>query len=152
MSLSPEEKHKIYEEEKEREEAKQHIQREKQKKGCLGCFAVVVVIAIVIGIVSATGGGNSADSPDKIEAWVMTQQFVKDQLKAPATADYGSVWGGDYQDPDEVVTALGNDKFRISAWVDAENSFGANVRTYFVCELQYLGDDNWRCTKLDFVD
>ena len=151
MSLSPEEKQRIYEEEKERDEAKQQIERDKYKKGCLGCLGLIVVIAMIVGIMPAVGGGSS-DSSDKIDAWVMAQHFVEQQLKAPGTADYGGVWDGDYQSSDDVVTELGDDKFRVSAWVDAENSFGAKIRTYFVCELEYVGDDNWRCTKLDLLE
>ncbi len=151
MELSPEEKQRIYEEEKERDEAKQRIDREKQKKGCLGCLSVFLVLVIIVSVITAVGG-SSSNSPDKVEAWVMAQNFVEKQLKSPGTADYGGVWDGDYQSSDDVVTELGDDKFRVSAWVDAENSFGAKIRTYFVCELEYVGDDNWRCTKLDLLE
>ena len=81
----------------------------------------------------------------------MAQQFVKEKLKAPGSADFGGVFG-DYQDPDQVVTKLGGDKFRVRAWVDAQNAFGAQVRTRFVCELEYVGNDRWRLTNLEFLD
>lgn len=81
----------------------------------------------------------------------MTQQFVADRLKSPSSADFGGLFS-DYQDPDEVVTALGGGEFRVVAWVDAENSFGANIRTHFVCELKYIGNDRWRCTSLNLVE
>jgi len=151
MSLSPEEKQRIREGEKVREEAKKEIQNKDIKKGCLGCLGVAVVIAIIAGIVSAFVGGSS-DSPDKIDAWVMAQQFIERELKAPSSAEFGSVWGGDYQDPDKVVTDLGNGKFIVSGWVDAENSFGAKIRTYFVCELEYIGDEKWRLIEFGFVE
>ena len=133
------------------EKSRDDITRERTKKGCLGCLSLVVVVAIIAGVLAALGG-NSSDSPDKIEAWVVAQQFVEGELRSPGSADYGSVWGGDYQDPDVVVTDLGNDEFRVSAWVDAENAFGAKIRSYFVCELKYIGDDRWRCTSLTFLE
>lgn len=80
----------------------------------------------------------------------MAQQFVKENLKSPSTADFGGVFS-DYQDPDKVVTALGGDKFRVRAWVDAQNAFGGTIRNHFVCELEYVGNDRWRMTHLEFT-
>lgn len=79
----------------------------------------------------------------------MAQQFVKDNLKSPSTADFGGVFS-DYQDPDQVVTVLGDGKFRVRAWVDAQNAFGATIRNRFVCVLEYVGNDRWRRTHLEF--
>ena len=81
----------------------------------------------------------------------MTQQFVKDNLKSPSSADFGGVFG-DYQDPYQIVTDLGEGKFRVQAWVDAQNSFGAKIRNRFVCELEYVGNNRWRMTNLAFLD
>jgi len=81
----------------------------------------------------------------------MAQQFVKDKLKSPGTADFGGVFS-DYQKPDDVVTDLSGGKFRVRAWVDAQNSFGAKLRNRFVCELEYMGNDRWRLTSLVFAE
>lgn len=80
----------------------------------------------------------------------MAQQFVNDRLKSPSTASYGGIFSGDYQDADSVVTNLGGGKYRVVAWVDSQNAFGATIRTHFVCELEYVGSDKWRCTSLVF--
>ena len=100
---------------------------------------------------SSSSNQSSPKIPDKIEAWVMTQQFVKDNLKSPSSADFGGVFG-DYQDPYQIVTDLGEGKFRVQAWVDAQNSFGAKIRNRFVCELEYVGNNRWRMTNLAFLD
>lgn len=50
--------------------------------------------------------------------------LVKDRLKAPATAQFSASY--------EQVQATGG-TYRWAGTVDAENSFGANVRTAFVC-------------------
>ena len=93
--------------------------------------------------------GRVARAPGKAEAWVMAKQFVKDRLKSPGTAVFGGVLG-DYQSPEEVVTDLGSGRFRIRAWVDAQNAFGAKIRNHFLCELEHAGDDRWRLLSLDF--
>ncbi len=116
-------------------------------------IVILVLVALTIG--SSDGGGEGGTStsttPDKIEAWVMAQQFVKDGLRSPGSADFGGVFG-DYQDPDDVVTDLGSGKFRIRAWVDAQNAFGAEIRTRFLCELEYVGNDRWQLTSLEFIE
>ena len=72
--------------------------------------------------------------PGTIAAWNISKVFVKKYLKAPKTADFGS-WSE--QRPDDCVTELGGDKFKCSGWVDAQNSFGAMLRTRFICVVRY---------------
>jgi hypothetical protein len=98
---------------------------------------------------SDTGSSTPSGDGGVIGAWVMAQQFVEDHLKAPSTADFGSVFG-DYQDPRECVTKLEDGGYVCRGWVDAENSFGANIRTRFVCVVRYLGDDRWRLESFEF--
>jgi hypothetical protein len=112
---------------------------------------VILAFGSVDGGGNGGGGSSSSTTPGKIDAWVMAQQFVEDKLKSPSTADFGSAFG-DYQDPDEVVTDLGGGKFRVRGWVDAQNAFGATIRNHFMCELEYVGNDRWRCTSLQFTE
>lgn len=115
-------------------------------------FIVIALILLAYGSSDNSGNGTSSTStksPDKIDAWVMAQQFVEDRLKSPSTADFGSAFG-DYQDPEKVVTDLSGDKFRIRAWVDSQNSFGATIRTHFVCEVEYVGNGSWQLNNLNF--
>jgi hypothetical protein len=100
---------------------------------------------------AAAARPTAPKGPDKTAAWVMAQKFVKDGLKAPATADFGSVFG-DYQNSNDIVTDLGRGKFRVVAWVDAQNSFGAKIRNHFVCELENVAGNTWRLTSLKFAE
>lgn len=84
--------------------------------------------------------------PWAIEAWVMAQDFVKQGLKSPSTASFGSVWS-EYQKPDKCVTALDGDRYRVVGWVDSQNAFGATIRNRFALTLQYLGNDQWQCVE-----
>ena len=70
MELSPEEKDKIYKEEKARleaqEKAKKELKEKKTKKGCLGClgcFGAIIVFSIII--LMAGGVFNSGDKTKK---------------------------------------------------------------------------------------
>lgn len=57
-------------------------------------------------------------------AFVMSQGFVKRNLKAPSTAEFP--W---YTDDQVAVSIKPNCGFRVVAWVDAQNGFGAQIRS-----------------------
>lgn len=118
--------------------------------GCLGLVALILVVVVASYLLRTPSEEKPAppDEPDKIAAWTMTQQFVKERLKAPGTASFGSVFG-DYQDPDKCVTDLGGWRFAVVGWVDAENAFGAKLRSNFKVTLRYTGNDKWQLEKID---
>jgi len=72
----------------------------------------------------------------------MAQQFVKESLKAPSTADFGSVFG-DYQNPSNAVSQFPDKTYQVKIWVDAQNSFGAKIRSHFTLHLRYDGNQRW---------
>lgn len=131
----------------------------RQRFGLVGCLALVVIVGAII-VFLRTQNPQARTSPQAAEreqraeehrkkaedritmAWVICQDFVKDRLKAPGTAKFP--WPSkDY------MTYLGDDKYRISAWVDSQNAFGALLRAKFTCEVVYEGDETWRLIKLD---
>jgi hypothetical protein len=61
---------------------------------------------------------------DTTMAFVMSQEFVRRTLKAPATAEFPFITS-----PGVSTRNVGECTFEVSAYVDAENSFGANIRT-----------------------
>ena len=128
-------------------------ERQVQTGSAIGCFVFVIIILFLFYVGSLSSGGETSGyaTPTKIDAWVMAKQYVRENLKSPGSADFGSLFS-DYQDPDAVVTDLGDGRFRIVAWVDAQNAFGAKVRTYFICEIEHLGNDRWRLISLDFTE
>ena len=125
--------------------------------GSLGLLGIMLLLAL--GSVESSGGSSggsnrkssSPQSGDKITAWIMAQQFVERSLKSPGSADYGGLFS-DYQSPEDVVTDLGGGKYRVKAWVDAQNAFGAKLRNHFICELEHVGGDTWQLTSLVFLD
>jgi hypothetical protein len=87
---------------------------------------------------------ESAYKIDKIGAWVMAKEFVLRRLKAPRTAKWP--WY-----TDQLVAYLGNREYLVSAYVDAQNSFGALIRTYFTCRVRDDGD-RWTLLSISFSD
>jgi hypothetical protein len=82
---------------------------------------------------------------DKMEAFVMSQDFVKQRLKSPKSADFP--W---YDQ--KFVTDKGDGQYVVVSYVDAKNSFGADLRANYVCELRYVGDNKWQCETCDIVN
>jgi hypothetical protein len=73
-------------------------------------------------------------------AFYRAQEYVKARLKAPSTADFQSLFTAD-------VRNLGSGKYQVISWVDAQNGFGAQIRTHFICSLETPDGHRWAITK-----
>lgn len=71
---------------------------------------------------------KKSDSQDATNAKVCAVKAVEDKLKSPSTADFCSYTS-------MTATDLGNNKWKVSGYVDAQNSFGAVVREYWTVTL-----------------
>ncbi len=67
---------------------------------------------------------NTARHSDD-DAFYCATLIVEDYLKAPSTAKFCKL-------SDATVTHLGNGEYMVTGWVDAENSYGAMIRSDFV--------------------
>ena len=81
------------------------------------------------------------------QAYIISQNYVKEVLKAPATADF----------PFADYSHIKNDEdtHTVASYVDSENSFGANVRSNWTVTLTFKGGDwsdqnNWNLDRLIF--
>lgn len=106
-----------------------HQEQRKSSKIPVGGTIVAVLLALgIIGILSPFFDSQSSTDDRSLDAWVCAQNVVSESLKAPATADFPS-YSGSY------VKCIGDNEYRISAYVDAENSFGAKIRQNFTVVL-----------------
>lgn len=67
---------------------------------------------------------NTARHSDE-DAFYCATLIVEDYLKAPSTAKFCKL-------SDATVTHLGNGEYMVTGWVDAENSYGAMIRSDFI--------------------
>ncbi|MCL4295722.1 MAG: hypothetical protein KJ077_08345 [Anaerolineae bacterium] len=104
---------------------------------------------------SAPTGTPTPDIGNDIMAEVMCKDFVRDNLKSPSSADFGGL----FDDRDkamfleaEQASQFGVDTSKLrnsGVWVvagevDAENSFGAMIRSKYTCILDYdKAGQNW---------
>ena len=91
---------------------------------------------------SPAPANSSTDTNDKggsttkkVEAWAATTMLIKAHyLKAPRTAKFnGGAWD---------VVYLGDNRYRVKASVDSQNSFGAMIRTEFQAIVRDEGDEH----------
>ena len=68
--------------------------------------------------------GSSARHTDS-EAFTCAKAIVKSSLKSPSTAKFCRI-------TDATITHLGNGEYKVTGWVEAQNSFGATLRQNFV--------------------
>lgn len=84
------------------------------------------------------------DCSDTAMAYIMSRRFVERALAALSTAKFPS-----FHDAGVNAAQAGECKFRVTAYVDAQNSFGAMIRTRYTIDMEYLPDSkNWRGTNL----
>jgi len=92
---------------------------------------------LLIGLALA---GCGSHKPDDYDAYKACENWVGEQLKAPSTADFSG-----HGDSQIVETENGYD---IKGYVDAENGFGAQIRTNWSCNVALSGD-NWELLDLN---
>lgn len=90
----------------------------KVKKGVIEILFYIVLSAIVIIGLLVLIGSNTSSKPSKRQH---CKDMITNMLKSPASADFSSV----YEDN------LGS----IKGSVDSDNSFGATLRTEFICKF-----------------
>lgn len=73
-------------------------------------------------------GKKLRDGDTKTNAWICAQDVAKGSLKSPSTAKFCSIMDVDVYDQ-------GNNNYAIIGYVDAENSYGAKMRTNFTVWL-----------------
>lgn len=78
---------------------------------------------------------------DKESAWIFAKDAVKENLKAPSTAKF-PLYDESY------ITVLENGSYIVNSYVDAENSYGAKIRTEFSVKITIKGEYDYTYADL----
>lgn len=76
------------------------------------------------------------ENNDEIVASVCAQKKVESMLKAPKSADFPWIIGAVPQK---------DGSYGVQSYVDAQNSFGATIRTNFVCKVKVINAESYKC-------
>lgn len=109
-----------------------------------GCIVVFIVLFVIGSAIQAkVNPVASTHSADRSDACSMSQNFVKDNLKAPATAKF-PMWTQE----NCTATHTGNN-WTVTSFVDAQNGFGALIRSDYTVRMTYHPErDTWTLTGL----
>ena len=83
----------------------------------------------------------------KQRAWDAAVYFISKDLKSPRTAIFPSF----KEYIEKAVKCTGENKFYVRGFVDAKNSFGAEVRTEWYCKLEYNPQKKEWSAKYNFL-
>lgn len=109
-------------------EHQEPVQGGASSSGCLKPALILIVLAAIVFMAFASCKPSSRPVDNGRAAQSACEEWVKDQLKAPSTA----VVGG--------VERSGSGPWTVIGWVDAQNSFGAMIRTRWTCSVRLEGD------------
>jgi hypothetical protein len=87
------------------------------------------------------GSTKKETSSPSEDAWYACREFITQSLKAPKTAEFERYASGK-------VSIVNADEYRAYIDVDAQNSFGAMIRSNFVCQVR-KEPGQWRLVSLD---
>jgi hypothetical protein len=85
------------------------------------------------------------DAPYRSDIVLTSEEFVRDRLEAPETAEFPP-----WHSSDVTYTKIGKSRYEVTSYFDAENADGDTVRTYYVALLKYEGNDRWTLDSLEF--
>jgi len=100
-------------------------------KGCLISLGLFIFFVV---LVSSCAKPEPEDSA--LNAYLISQEFVSDQLKSPSTAKFPPY-------SESFITDWGKGKYVVNAYVDAQNLFGAVIRNNYRITVTCTGDKNW---------
>lgn len=85
------------------------------------------------------------DKPDLSGLKYVCREYVRESLLAPATAEF---------QPTRKMAAgwLGDNRAAVEAYVDAQNGFGALIRTNYRCEALSRGNGRWTLVDVSVLD
>lgn len=98
-------------------------------------FIVITIIGTFTSqdtTVQITSDQKTSEEDLPKRAFYKSQEYVKEHLKAPATADFP------YYNSTSVKRVAGDAKgvmYEVVSYVDAQNSFGAKIRTNYKCSI-----------------
>jgi hypothetical protein len=167
MALTDEEKRRIEEEERFRAAARAKAEKANGGTGSGGClefivYAFMFFFLMIVGLVCI---GSFFQQPktaeqlaqeqaareeefcnsDNVGAFVMARDAVKKILKSPSTAEFPS------GTLDSTIRNTGDCTYEVVSYVDAQNSFGAKLRTKYLAVVRYDGNYQWTTKKVQFL-
>lgn len=98
-------------------------------------FAFSISIFVLVFLFAKCGddGKHKTKNDKYIACYIYSQDLVKQKLKSPKSADFPTYSKSFITDKGKTIL--------VSAYVDADNSFGASVRVHYTATIQLKDDE-----------
>lgn len=106
----------------------------------IGLAALLIVAAAVAYLLPQRQAAAVAEAANPRTAWRLCQERVSAGLKAPSTADFPAY--------DEHALSNSGGLWVVKSYVDADNSFGAHIRTRYECSATFE-NGHWSVDSLN---
>lgn len=125
------------------------------KRNWIYSLFAFIIFLVFVGVIYSNI--NSDTEEDRMmDAWVCAENVVRQNLKSPSSAKFCTY-------PEAIIKDKGNNEYMVTGWVDADNSFGASIRTDFTVTLTltekgyknancYFDDDSIYAIAEDIVE
>lgn len=121
-------------------------------RGLTNAAQVILAVVVVAGIASfsmKSRNSTGADHDQSSMAHIQCNEFVKERLKVPSTADFPFL--------DFRATRVADNHYIVESHVDAQNAFGAKLRSSYFCDVEWNGIEagdrrNWKLVALRLAD
>lgn len=116
-----------------------------------GCVVLILLIVVPVAFFTfapnrSTGGASQPNNPngDAIGACIVAEKFVRERLRSPSTAEFPP-------GTSQCRTSHNGGVWTVRSYVDAQNAFGAMLRSDYVVVTRYNGNDNWSLVEIDIA-
>lgn len=109
-------------------------------------FSLLLILTFTLGGVfdgSSKPSTSWTTDDNSSMAAIMTEEYVKQRLKSPASADFPR----NYQQTEH----KGNQTYYVQGVVDSQNSFGAMVRARYTGLIKQVSSDEWQMVTLSVL-
>jgi hypothetical protein len=90
--------------------------------------AALAAVLLAFQRVSFEESKEAKEDKDQVMAFIQCKNLVRDRLKAPSTAKFPLI--------ERTVTKTSDGDYQVLSYVDAQNSFGAQIRSNYVCTIK----------------
>jgi len=130
------------------EEKKELLEKKnKTKKNAgVGCLVLIIVVILAVYLLIPERDPDAWKKEDNsFAAYIMTEDWVKERLKSPSTAKFPD-------EKNEHTFKIDAHRYKIISYVDAQNSFGASIRTKFIAEVEQVNENKWILISLEIIE
>ena len=117
-----------------------------------GAFAVSAVLSdpktITLG--STKTANVQSNLPTNASSYSIAKEIILSSLKTPSTAEFPS--RGMFDETSPYSVAQEGDVYTVVSFVDAQNEFGAMIRSEWLVKLRFVGGDAYESTSWEVLD